>query len=68
MVDIFYKEVCSYCKNINDNCDKILDIYEQKEITTYKCKSYLRDDSKIKGYEKPLIVTAERDYINSQEF
>ena len=68
MVDIFYNEICQYCKNINNNsCNQKINIYNEKSVTIYNCDNYIKNDLKIKGYETPLLVTAERDYISLKE-
>lgn len=66
MVDIFYDNVCKYCKNIN-NCEEEVNICNEHGIITYNCKNYIKDNSKVKGYEAPLLVTAKRDYFKLKE-
>lgn len=65
MVDIFKNNICNYCKNID--CKKQIYIINGKGIITYKCDEYVKNSRKIIRYEKPLIVTAKRDYVNLKE-
>lgn len=62
MVDIFKQEICNYCKNTG--CEK-KELIESEEdgLRTFKCIDYLKDPSKIIPIEKPLSITAVRDYI-----
>ena len=64
MVDMFRIKMCNYCKH-NGNCNyyKIEKNVLNKKTIEYKCNSYLKDTSKIIPYQKPLLVTAKRDYI-----
>lgn len=71
MVDIFKKEICNYCKNTE--CEKN-EYYRRKLIgidinglKIYKCIDYKKDPSKIIPIDKPLSITAKRDYINYYE-
>lgn len=71
MVDIFKKEICNYCKNTE--CEKnesykheIIGIKLDK-LTIYKCANYQKDSSKIIPIERPLPITAKRDYIKYHE-
>lgn len=65
MVDMFETKMCNYCKN--SNCKKTIVVRCDKNLVTFKCREYIRDDSKIKVYEEPLVVTAKRDYIRYAE-
>ncbi len=67
MVDIFEREICNYCKDVE--C-KMNEYYRKKLIeirvdglNTYKCVDYKKDPSKIIPIDPPLSVIAERDYI-----
>lgn len=67
MEEIFNRQICSVCKNY-DNCNKNKIEYKiDKEIDVYFCTSYKKDPKKIIPYEKPLIVTAQRDYVSKTE-
>lgn len=61
MVDIFVDKICYYCSN--NRCHKKVEIIKVKNCTTYKCDEYKKNKTKIIPYQKPLLVTAERDYI-----
>jgi hypothetical protein len=67
MVDIFKKEMCKYCKNMQfkDNKCSNGSLIEIKAngLKTYKCTNYSKDPSKIILKKPPLSVTAKRDYI-----
>ncbi len=66
MVDVFEKYICSCCKTTQ--CDhKIIIENINKKITICKCEQYIKDKRKIIPYVQPLIVTAERDYVNKKE-
>ena len=65
MVDIFENKMCNYCKN--SECNKEIIIINNGGNVTYKCNNYLKDETKIVPYEKPLIITAKRKYINLYE-
>ena len=66
-IDIFYNNMCRYCKNIN-NCKEEVNICNKHGIISYNCQDYIKDDSKIKGYESPLFIAAKRDYFKLEEF
>ena len=42
-------------------------ITQRGEITSYKCINYKPNKGKIIPYQKPLIVTAKRDYATKTE-
>lgn len=66
MVDIFKREICNYCKNTR--CEKKGLIESNiNGLKTFKCTNYLKDASKIIPIEKPLSVTAPRDYVKYYE-
>lgn len=68
MVDIFEEKICTICKlNNTSKCKKNICIKEEKNIETTYCYNYVKDSSKIEPYIEPLIVTANRDYINKIE-
>ena len=61
MVDIFEIKMCNYCKNTY--CEKNILISDNKGVTSYKCKEYIRDDKKIAPYKKPELVTAKKEHF-----
>lgn len=65
MVDIFEQKMCNYCKNTN--CNKRIIVEGNKYMTVYRCEEYQKDSNKIIPYEKPLVVTAKRDYVTTIE-
>lgn len=66
MVDIFKKEICNYCKNTR--CEKKGLIESETDgLKIFKCIDYSKDPSKIIPIEKPLSITAPRDYIKYYE-
>lgn len=71
MVDIFRKEICNYCKNTecekNEYDKNVLTEIRTDGVTIYKCINYKKDPSKIIPTERPLPVTAKRDYIKYHE-
>lgn len=66
MDNIFELKICSCCKN--EECLKNIIVNVDKSITSYKCDEYVKDNAKIMPYEKPLVVTAKRDYLSNVEF
>lgn len=67
MEEIFNRQICSVCENY-DCCNKNKIEYKiDKEINVYFCTSYKKDTKKIIPYEKPLTVTAKRDYVKNIE-
>lgn len=66
MVDIFKKEICNYCKNTECEKKELIEL-EMNGLKTFKCINYVKDPSKIIPIERPLSVTAKRDYINYHE-
>lgn len=66
MVDVFELKICGCCKN--RNCSHNIITNEGTNLLSYKCNEYVKDLSKITPYEKPLTITAERDYISAKEF
>lgn len=66
MVTIFELKICQCCKNTD--CDKNIIVNKDKDLLCYKCENYIRDEAKITPYEKPLVVTAKRDYLSNTEF
>ena len=70
MVDVI-KKLCCSCKNNNlgnKNCNKKIIIIEGKETKCYKCENYIKDESKIIPYQKPLEITAKRINVNRKDF
>lgn len=68
MENVFLEKVCFVCKNYKtENCSKIIQKEIKNGITITSCKTYLKDSSKIEPYKKPLIVTADRNYVNNVE-
>ena len=65
MVDMFVDKMCNYC--LNGNCNKKVEIIQNKNCTTYKCNEYIRNQIKIVPYQEPLVITAERDYVTKIE-
>lgn len=65
MVDMFVDKMCYYC--LNNNCSKKVEMFKNKNCTTYKCNQYVKDKTKIVPYQEPLIVTAEREYVTKRE-
>lgn len=66
MVDIFKKEICNYCKNLGCEKKKLIE-FETDGLKTFKCIEYEKDSSKIIPIERPLSITAKRDYIKYYE-
>ena len=67
MEEIFNRQICSVCKNCN-YCNKNKIEYKiDNDINVYFCTYYKKDSKKIIPYEKPLIVTAKRDYVSNIE-
>lgn len=69
MVSVFEEKMCDFClKHKTPECKKnvIREKINSKSQTLY-CPDYLKDKDKIIPYEKPLIVTAPRDYVNNVE-
>lgn len=54
MEDIIVKELCNFCINKCDNCMKC-NIIKKNELTTYNCDNYIKNESKIKGYDEKWI-------------
>lgn len=68
MGDIFVEKICSVCMKYNSiNCPKIIHTEMKNDVRITSCAYYSRNASKIKPYEKPLIVTAKRDYVINTE-
>ena len=71
MVDIFKKEICNYCKNTecekNEYYKNTLIEINSDGLKTFKCIDYIKDPSKIIPIERPLPITAKRDYIKYYE-
>lgn len=65
MVDMFVNKMCYYCSN--DKCKRKITIYNSNGCYVYKCCEYIKDKSKIVPYQEPLVVTAERDYVNRKQ-
>ena len=57
MEDIIIKKLCNLCMNKNDNCMK------------YTCENYIKDETKVKGYEGKWIdnTLANLEKINSDK-
>lgn len=66
MVDIFKKEICNYCKNLGCEKKKLIEL-KKDEVKILKCEEYKKDSSKIIPIERPLSITAKRDYIKYYE-
>jgi len=71
MVDIFKEEICNYCRNKRQEeniCYKqeIIEI-EKGGLKILRCTNYQKDSSKIIPIERPLPITAKRDYIKYHE-
>lgn len=49
-------ELCKTCTRII--CHNNIITKEEENLRTIKCLEYKKDEGKIKGYEKPLIRTA----------
>lgn len=60
MTDTMIKYLCSTCKG---KCNRTIVIAKKGDTTELRCYDYVPDKSKIKGYEKPLSVTAKRCYV-----
>ncbi len=54
-------ELCDTCKPIE--CRKNIVTKKRGNLTTIKCLDYKKDIEKVKGYKKPLHVTAKRDGV-----
>lgn len=66
MVNVFEKKMCNFCKK--QRCDKKgIIVIIKNGITIYKCIDYKQDSAKIIPYQKPLSVTAKRDYTDKKE-
>jgi hypothetical protein len=65
MVDVFENGICNYCKN--KACSRAIVIVKEQDTITYRCDEYIKDITKIVPYEKPLLVTAKRDYVTDLE-
>lgn len=65
MGNIYEQRMCKYCKN--ENCNSGIVITVDNNFISYKCNNYQKDSSKITPYQKPLLVTAKRDYILDKE-
>ena len=63
MVDMFYEKICNYCKNTE--CGKNIVVNDIQGIKRYKCNEYIKDDTKIKPYEKPAFITANTIFIET---
>ena len=65
MEDVFEEKICTTCKKSNtEKCKKNIVKKKENDILSIKCLNYVKDLSKIKKYEKPLITTARRESIN----
>lgn len=49
-------ELCDSCKRTL--CEKNMEIIKEGNLVTIRCIDYEKDESKIKGYKKPLNRTA----------
>ena len=56
MVDVFESKMCNCCRN--SNCNKRIVVNSNEGLTMYKCEEYVKDESKIIPFEKPVIATA----------
>lgn len=54
-LEYFRDNICNTCKN---KCEPIIVIEKDSNTETIKCFNYEKDDTKIKGYIKPLETTA----------
>lgn len=66
MVDIFRKEICNYCKNTKCEKKELIET-DINGLKSFKCIDYIKDPTKIIPIERPLPVTAKRDYIKYHE-
>lgn len=69
MEDILKEKICSICKNFNtENCKKnIVQRQINPTLKSISCLNYIKNPKKIKAYEKSLVVTAKRCYVNDIE-
>ena len=51
-------ELCDSCKKTL--CEKNMEIVKQGNLVTIRCLNYEKDESKIRGYRKPLQRTAKQ--------
>ena len=58
------KELCNYCKS--KKCKNIA-LDERENLKIIRCEDYEKDESKIKGYIKPIVVTARRKNKDSEK-
>lgn len=65
MVDMFVNKMCYYC--LKEDCSKKVEMFRDRNCTTYKCSEYIKNKTKIVPYQEPLIVTAEREYVTKRE-
>ena len=65
MVDMFVNKMCYYC--LKENCSQKIEMFKDRNGTTYKCLEYVKNKTKIVPYQEPLIVTAEREYVTKKE-
>ena len=66
MVDIFKQEICNYCQNTECKKGKLIEL-KKDGVKILKCEEYKKDLSKIIPIERPLSITAKRDYIKYYE-
>lgn len=64
MTDTMIKYLCSTCKG---KCNRTIVIAKKEDGVELRCYDYVPDKSKIKGYERPLMVTAKRRYVVEEE-
>ena len=69
MEDIFEKEICPFCEKFNSiECNRHM-VFTECEFDVKKicCTNYAKNEAKIVPYEKPLEVTARRNYVKMRE-
>lgn len=66
MVDVFKEEICNYCQNTECKKGKLIEL-KKDGVKILKCEEYKKDSSKIIPIERPLSITAKRDYMKYYE-
>lgn len=68
MEDIFRTKICPFCKKFNSmDCNRHIVFNNEINIKRMCCYNYVKNEAKIIPYEKPLEVTAKRDYVKGRE-
>ena len=57
MEDMIIKKLCNFCMSKNDNCMKYNE-YKTRNFIKYTCENYIKDETKVKGYEGKWIDSA----------